>query len=228
LAVLGATLTDTARHTLLYVVRRDGTKIGIYGTNTSTAFNIAGYIYVAGDWWSSTDPTIYNGKDWGRNGLSVYVSASYDSTIPIVSGTIRSTSDTLSFSGGPIPGSSYDFNRPATLATIAGRWNMTAWHEISGKGNVESLDIAADGRVVGQYRGCNISGGATPSDSGKNLYSLRLSFDFTTCRLWDVLDFPYEGFALAYELANGGTQLLIWAETNNGIDFSYVLASGRR
>jgi hypothetical protein len=224
LGVFGGAILRGSDADLLLVVREDGTKLGIYGTNTPTSFSIAGFLAIGGDWRSGSDPTVYNGKDWGRNGLNVYLDASYDIAMPSLSGTIRSTTETLSFTGGPIPGSTYNFNMPATVAGVAGSWNLT-----DDEGRAATLNIAADGNLAGQYLGCSVTGVVKPSDSGKNLLNLGLSFDKASCPENPyLLDLPHHGFVLAYPLTAGGTQLIVWAETNNGIDFSKVLAAGRR
>lgn len=222
--VFGGTIARGSDADLLLVVREDGTKLGIYGTNTSTSFRIAGYLYIGGEWRSSADPTVYNGRDWGRNGLSVYFDASYDIATPSLSGTIRSATETLSFAGGPIPGSSYNFNMPATVAGVVGSWNLT-----DEKGQALTVNIAADGSLAGQYLGCSVTGVVKPSDAGQNILDLGLSFNKASCpENWSLLDLPHDGFVLAYQLTAGGTQLIVWAETGNGVDFSKVLAAGRR
>jgi hypothetical protein len=224
LGVFGGTIARGSESDLLLVVREDGTKLGIYGTITSTAFRIAGYFYSGGDWRSGSDPTVYNGRDWGRGGSSVYVNASYDSTTPSLLGTIRSVTETLSFAGGPIQGSSYNFNMPATVAGVVGSWNLT-----DEGGQSATLTIAADGSLVGQYQGCSMTGVVQASDSGKNFLKLGLSFNMASCsNAWYTLDLPHHGFVLAYPLTAGGTQLIMWVETNDGVDFSKVLAAGRR
>jgi len=118
LGVFGGAIARGYDADLLLVVREDGTKLGIYGTNASTSFRIGGYLYIGGEWRSGFDPTVYNGRDWGRNGLAVYFDASYEIAKPSLSGTIRSATETLLFSGGPIPGSDYDFNMPAKVAGV--------------------------------------------------------------------------------------------------------------
>ena len=224
LGVFGGTIARGSNPDLLLVVRGDGTKLGIYGTNTSTAFGMAGYFYSGWDWRSGSDPTVYNGKDWGRGGLSVYVNASYDIATPSLSGTIRSATETLSFTGGPIPGSNYKFNMPASVTSVVGSWSLT---DEGGQG--ATLTIAADGSLVGQYLGCSMTGVVKASDSGKNFLNLGLSFDKASCpKNWYMLDLPHYGFMLAIPLMAGGTQLIMWVETNNGVDFSKVLAAGRR
>jgi hypothetical protein len=222
--VFGGTITRASQPELLFVARDDGTHLGIYGTTTSGSFNIGGYVFSGGDWWSSPDPTVYNGVDWGRGGLSVYVDASYDVAIPSLSGTIKSATETVAFAGGPIPGSSYNYNTPATVAAVVANWSLTDQN-----GARATLDVAVDGSVTGQYLGCSLTGNVKPNSSGKNVLDLRLSFDKTICPAnWYLLDLPYDGFAVAYPVAEGHTQLIVWAETNNGVDWSLLLAAGTR
>jgi hypothetical protein len=224
LGAFGGTITGGTSPDLLFVVRDDGTKLGFYGTNTSAGFSVAGYTYSgAGSWTSGSNPAVYNGRDWGHGGLSVYVDATYDIAVPSLSGSIRSATESVSFAGGPIPGSSYNFSLPASVATVVGSWNMT-----DEAGHGATLQIAADGSVAGRYQACNLVGAVKPAASGLNVLSLQLSLDRASCpSRWQTLD-GYVGFALAYPMTAGGTQLIVWAETNNGVDSDFVLASGRR
>jgi hypothetical protein len=166
--VFGGSLGDDQGYDLLYVVREDGTKVGYFGTDWTNSFKFAGY-WVSHDaaWsWQSLDGTRSGTFNGAYRGEPAFVSATFDMVAPRLSGLITAgmlTTKTVAFGGGAIPGSSYKFDTPAFVATVAGRWEL-----VDDGGKSVAIDIASDGGVQGNYQGCSVMGSATPSTRGGN------------------------------------------------------------
>ena len=142
-----------------------------------------------------------------------------------MSGSVSATTGSRSVAGGVIPGIGYDPNTPASLKTISGHWDLT-----TSEGPPLSIDIDANGVVTGGSGACRLYDSAVgPSKSGRNVFAI--SFRFADGKnacggpSFAGSDGVY-GFALAYVLAGGGTQLVIGAW--NGWDPVYLAAAGKR
>ena len=85
-----------------------------------------------------------------------------DASIPSISGAVTSRSETRGVVGGAIPSSAYNFNTPATLEAIRGRWDLATAHGVA-----LAIDIGADGVVTGTLGRCTLQGSRIkPSISG--------------------------------------------------------------
>jgi hypothetical protein len=216
--VFGGRLERQANPELVFVVFDEWNKLLFYGTTSDRGFSVAGFMYAGGPWWTSADPTLYNGRDWGT-GEAVYLQSAHDAGIPSLSGTIRFRSgETTPFSGGPMPGSTYDYNAAADLSSVAGRWIL-----LDARQRNIDIEIQADGSFSGRD-GCEFKGRIAPDPSRKNL--MRVSLDRPCSALWGLS--YYEGFVLAMPLRAGATQLLFYAESNNGVDWTAMVAAGMR
>ena len=107
---------------------------------------------------------------------------------------------TVSFAGGPIPGSLYDYNIPASLSTIAGAWSVMSFYG----GNV-SINVSSSGSLTVQEGTCNGTGTVTPRASGKNVFNVTVTFGATGCALPGATT---TGIAIAYPLSTGQTQII--------------------
>lgn len=222
-AIMGGTIVRRRDPSFIFVAPGDGKRpVLFYGPDLATASSVTGIVLARYDgWWCSSSPdpdtSTYNGIDHG-SGDRVYLYTTVMPGVPSLSGTIRYASGTYTLVGGPVPGSTYNVAAPAKVADLVGAWTMTLL-----SGAPMALAVDANGALTITYQGCSMAGTATPSQEGLNLLQLQL----TVSRCPSGLS-AYEGFALALPLSGGGTQLLIWAEANNGVDFDYVMAIGRR
>jgi hypothetical protein len=107
------------------------------------------------------------------------------------------------FDGGAIPGSLYNYNTPASVATIAGGWTLT-----SIDGSPVTLDVASNGAFTASSGGCSYTGTVAPRASGKNVFSVSMTFGAAPCALAGQ---TATGMAVAYPLSNGQTQLVVAA-----------------
>ncbi len=210
-AAFGGTLTGATNQDLFVVIDGQGSLWGVYGSAASTDFRVAGLF----TGWSSTWPA--------ARFISEGIDLALDSSIPSMSGSVTTTTGSRSVAGGVMPGIGYDPNAPASLNTIIGHWDLT-----TSEGPPLSIDIGADGVVTGGSGACRLHDSAVgPSKSGKNIFAISLRFQNGgfACPSFAGSDGVY-GFALAYGLTGGGTQLVIGAW--NGWDPVYLAAAGKR
>jgi hypothetical protein len=221
-AVAGGNITGATYPSFILIQPGNGARLLFYGPDLAASAALTGFVYAGSDpWCSGSDPKTYNGIDRGGNNEErVYLRTTVDSAGPSVSGSVRYPSATRSISGGPLPGSASATPAPLVVGDIQGTWSLT-----DRRGSSASLIVASDGTVSGTVNNCAFSGTVQVPAAG--MLPLSLTLSRAPCN-GTTLDMPYLGFALAYRLAGGGLQLLIWAEANNGVDFDNVLAIGRR
>ena len=226
--VIGGNITGRpGSPSFIYVAEGDGkAPLLVYGPDFSKSATVSGFVLAGlyGGWCSSVDLTTYNGIERGQpvGEQAVYLHVSATVSPPSLSGSlrVRNQADTHALTGSSIPGSSYDMSAPATVGSAIGSWTLSDM-----RGTRVNLTVDSAGNVAGDYR-CPFTGVLSPSPESVNL--LRLQLSMTACADGATLTGSHEGFALVMPLISGGSQLLIWAETNNGVDFSHVLAIGRR
>lgn len=204
--VYGGTLTGSSSRNFQMIVLENDEFWAMYGTQTSTAFFVSGFLQGQGAS-SSGSFTSSNVRDFGFNpALAGTASATYDATAKTITGSVSATAGTVTFSGGPIPGSLYNYGAAASLATIVGTWSLTTL-----TGETVALTVASGGSFTARSSlGCNFSGSMAPRPSGKNVFNVALTFGASPCFLANQ---AASGIALAYPLASGRTQLL-FAGTN--------------
>jgi hypothetical protein len=233
--VAGGTITGRSDPSFILIApSADAPRVLFYGPDLRTTSRITGFVLgSASPSCSSSDPTTYNGKDYPSAARSYLFTAPL-ATAPDVSGAIRTAAGSASFTGGAIPGSNYVFNAAPRLADAAGAWTLTTV-----AGDTFRIEIGPDGALNGDARRAQLDqgGGGNPAENCKlggtvtadpqarlNLLKLSLRSPCTDANFTT----PFTGYALLVPLEAGGTQLLVWAETNNGVDWAYLLGIGRR
>jgi hypothetical protein len=202
--VYGGTLTGSVSKNFELLMLDNGELWSLYGTETSTAFGVAGFVQGTGGSTSDGKFASLNTKDFGFSpAVNVTTFANYDATAKTISGTVSSPANgTVTFIGGPIPGSLYNYDKPAALATIAGSWSLSS---LTGEGI--TLNIESSGQVTAiSSLGCQFKGNVQPRPSGKNVFNVSISFGTAPCARPSQIA---SGIAVAYPLANGQTQLLV-------------------
>ena len=208
-------VTNSGNTDFRMLVLENGDFWTLYGNSIASVFNVAGFLQGTG----TSDNgkfTSTNAKDFGLNPAEpVTLVATYDTALQ----TIAGTASDVNFTGGPIPGSLYNYSTPASLATVAGSWLTN-----SSTGESVSLTIASNGEFNAiSSLGCNFSGTVTPRPSGKNVFNVALTFGAAPCGLPNQFA---SGIALAYPLGNGKTELL--AAVTNLTDTHGIVVSGTR
>jgi len=204
----GLLANDSGSHWMIFVAQSDGVFHGFYGEDMATMAAPSGQLYAGGSWWSSPDPHWYNGRDW-PSGDAVCLEVTYDTRIPALSGSYRTRSGPGgSFSGGPIPGSSYSFEQVADAAQVAGPWALSSGSPIA---------VSNAGEFACSHDGCNCQGALAPASDGKNWFRLTLQLS-GACSLVANHITSLEGFGVAYTIGDS-QRLLLYATGNNGVDF---------
>jgi hypothetical protein len=184
------------------LILENGEFWSMYGTQTSTAFGIAGFIQGSGNS-SNGGFTSSNTKDFGvAPAIAASTNASFNAAAKTISGTLTSTAGAVTFNGGPIAGSLYDYNAAASLSTVSGAWTATSL-----AGESIALNIQPAGSFTATSGlGCNFSGTVAPRASGKDVFNVSLTFGAAPCALAGQ---SATGIAVAYPLSSGRTQLLV-------------------
>jgi hypothetical protein len=225
--VFGATLAGGAKQDMIVVVRdsEGGSFFGVYGTNASNDFKVAGLLRGYGNSAPGPGSYHYRGADGVDSKDRLFVltfDVVMDPSIPSISGTITSPSETRTVSGGAIPSPAYNVNTPATLDAIRGHWDLT-----TATGAALAIDIGANGVMTGTLGSCTLFDSAIkPSISGKNVFAVTLtarSGNFACATANNSLF----GFALAFPSAAGGTQLVIGVEQDWDY-YDFLAAAGKR
>lgn len=202
--VYGGTLTGSTSSAFQLLVLENGDFWSMYGTSTPTTFFVAGFVQGTGTS-NNGSFTSSNAKDFGFSpALAGTISATYNATTPSISGTVSATGGTVTFNGGAIAGSLYNYNTAAMVSTISGAWSLT---ELDGSSL--ALTVATNGAFTARSSdGCNFSGTVTPRSSGKNVFNVALTFGAAPCGLPGQ---AATGIAVAYPLSSGRTQLIVAA-----------------
>lgn len=206
--VYGGTLTGSASSAFEMLVLENDDFWAMYGTQTSTQFLVAGFLQGSGASRSGSF-TSSNVRDFGFSpALAGTANASYNATAKTISGSVAATAGTVTFTGGPIAGSLYNYDAPAQVSAISGAWSLTAL-----TGESIALTVSSTGTFSAvSALGCTFSGAMTPRTSGKNVFNVALTFGASPCLLAGQ---PASGIAIVYPLASGRSQL-IFAGTNSG------------
>lgn len=184
----------------------------MYGTTVNGGMMVSGFLQGNGKssngTFSASDMRDYSASAGTSSNFSL--SATYVKNTSFNATTTDGT-NTISFTGGPLQNSLYNYNTVANVANIVGAWSIT---DLAGR--PVSLNIAASGSFTGSTSGCTFSGTIKPRASGKNVFDAMATFGLAPCLLPGQ---TVSGIALEYPIAGGGRQLIIAgtdALRNNG------------
>jgi hypothetical protein len=217
--VYGGTLTGATSTAFQMLVLENSDFWSMYGINSTAGFMVAGLVQGSGTS-SNGSFTSSNAKDFGVSpAVAGTLAASYDATAKTISGNIKSGTNTVTFNGGPVAGSLYNYNIAASLTNIAGQWSLS-----STSGETVGINISASGTYTALSRsGCSFAGTIAPRASGKNVFNISMTFGGAPCGLAGQSG---SGIALSYPLANGQTQLIV-ASTDSTRTYGSVAFGNR-
>lgn len=175
----------------------------IYGEQTASGFLVAGFVQGHG----SSNNGSFNSpdtKDFGfAPALPATTAATYNPEAKTIAGSLAYSGQTVGFSGGPIAGSQYVYNKVATLSEITGSWTVID----TLVGDPVALTVGLNGNFTGNSAaGCSMSGSISAHPSGKNVFTVSLSFGPSPCLLANQ---AATGIAITYPLQSGQTQLIV-------------------
>lgn len=202
--IYSGTLSASTNTDFEMLILENGDFWTMYGVNSGSVFRVAGFVQ-GGSTASGGSLTSTNSKDFGfAPAVAGTISASYNPAAKTITGTASAGPQSVSFSGGPIPGSLYNYDTPATLAMLQGTWSLAS---LTGEGI--ALNVNASGAYTAlSTQGCSFSGSITPRSSGKNVFNVSMSFGPAPCALAGQ---SASGIAVAYPITGGLTQLLVAA-----------------
>lgn len=132
--------------------------------------------------------------------------------------TLPQLAASVGFTAQKVPSSSYDYEAPAQLSSIAGSWSGTDL-----LGVATAVSISAAGDVAGNSNGCAFVGTAAPRPSGKNVFDVSVTFaNDAACASPGA---RVSGVGLTYATGTGSNRLLVTVQTtdrNQGYSFVAV------
>jgi hypothetical protein len=198
--VYGGTLVGSSGNAFEALILENGDFWSIYGQDSGSIFSVYGFVQGKGTSANGTSFTASDVKDFGYvPPLSGTLTATYNSTAKTINGTVVSGNGSVTFSGGPIAGSLYNYNSAANLSAIAGQWAVA-----SSLGGTISVNVTANGAVTTIQGGCTSSGSITARSSGKNVFNVTLTNGSACVAPNQTLT----GIAIVYPLGTGQTQLI--------------------
>ena len=219
-AVLGGTISSGGvDSTLVFFGTASGRNVLVYGRETGSSFEPVGMTTIWAADCMGSDGSRFNGWDSEHSRQEfreAFVQVNYDVATPALSGSIQSTTGATvaTFSGGSIPGATYDYNTVASVQAAVGDWasepSSSLWH-------VNSMSIRPDGGLTAvSADGRQLVGTVAPAASGKNVLDLRLHGVMG----WGL---PLIGQLVVYTLAGGGSRAVGWAIAHDGLGDDYPL-----
>ena len=203
--VYGGTLTGSTSEDFLGLALPGGEFWSIYGYDTGSIFYVDGFVQGRGTSDHATFTT-HDARDFGFvPALHLGMTASYNTAARTIKGTSTYDGQTIRFSGGPIPGSLYNYDTNASLSTVAGHWDT-----MSTEGRMVSIDISSVGALTLRDGRCTGSG-TLRTTGGKNVFTVSVTFGGLECAMPNQ---TATGIAVAYPLTTGQTQVIA-AVTNS-------------
>ena len=208
IGAFGATVGGTRPRHLVAASRQDGGFFGVYGEEVATGFKAYGMLIGPGD--PASNPSRYKGAGWDSDKqVPFMVDLTIDATVPAMSGTLTAGSEQRTVAGGVVPAVGYRFDLAASLASVAGHWELT-----TDRGLRIAMDVDSEGNITGRFGRCSIRDSKlAPTKTGYGVFAITLRF----WRGIDVCDEPqgssdeYFGFAVVYSPLAGGSQLVVGA-----------------
>lgn len=190
--------SSSANYAINVLVLENNEMWAIFGTVFNDVFTVYGFDRGVGAQSGSTFSGL--GTEYSYTGSAAR--GSFTATVtPGVSlnGSVTAI-QTVSFATRPMR-SSYNYNAPATLATVSGLWSGRLLD-----GSAASISVTSGGSVTGTSGGCSFTGAAAPRPSGKNVFNVTLNFGRSPCVLANQ---TVSGIGLAYPTTTGRTQLMV-------------------
>lgn len=215
--VYGGTWSADTTTAAEMVILSDGSFWLLYGP--LGAGGVAGFVQGQGVW-ANGGFRSNEAKDFARApSVPTPLAGSFDMVAKTIGIGVTYPDTSAGFTGSTtIPGATYSYSTPATMATVAGTWSL-----LLSNGETSSVNISNVGDLGGtSIGGCQFSGKLAPNAS-RNVFDISLIFGATPCELAGK---SISGIALAHPLTAGGTQLLMAAV--DGGRTSGLAASGVR
>jgi hypothetical protein len=201
--VYGGTLTGSTSPDFQMLVLENGDLWAVYGSRSPTLFSVAGFIQGS----TSSGGTSFssaNARDYGvAPAVAGTAIGTFNAAAGTIAGSVTAGGQSVTFSGGPIAGSLYNYNAPASVAAVTGSWTLGT----TLTGDTVFLNVQPSGSFSATSNsGCTFAGTIAPRASGKNVLNVSVTFGPAPCALPGQ---PATGIAFYYPLSNGSTQLAV-------------------
>ena len=173
----------------------------MYGNTVGSAFQVSGFVQGDG---KSNNGSFTSANAVDSTALNTRVAATVNATYTPglnLNGSLVESAGTVTFNSAPISSAVINYNSPASLASIAGKWNLTSL-----RGFATALNIGATGVLTGTSSGCIINGSITPRAAGKNVFDVSIDFGPAPCLIPNQ---NIKGIAVEYLLTSGQRQLIV-------------------
>lgn len=217
---LGAVVSEPTPRKLVLATSADSHYLlAVYGVDADTDFKARGLLEAYA---TASSPTRYMGV--AGTGLVANVDLTVSSDSQVISGTLLERGELKPVVGGGSAAVGYRFDQPASMAAVAGRWELS-----TSEGRNLSIDIDPQGVVTGTSGSCALyESKVAPTSTGYGVFAITLRFRvgaFACSEPHGGSD-GVHGFAVVYPLQSGETQLVVGAA--NGWDPVYLAAAGKR
>lgn len=185
------------------VVLEDGASWTVYGAQSAKGLSIKGFVQGAGtsnngSYSSSSALDFGNTPPAASAILATYVGGS------TLAGTMTVGGKSSTFSGSLAP---YDYTKSAQLSKVVGLWNLA-----NSTSDITTLVISATGSVNGVVSsGCNFSGSISPRSSGKNVFTMSVTYGSTACEFSNQ---NFSGIATFGPLVSNGADQFVFTLVN--------------
>lgn len=214
------TLTGSVRpwNSFQMVVLENDESWTIYGNTVGDTFYVGGFIRATGV--SGSGSMAYSGWDYS-NDVPTQPSMSL-SYVPGTSlqGPIIYPGGSMWLQGTTAAAAPYDYNKPASLASVAGNWDLTALD-----GSPVAATVQADGTFTTHSGGCVSTGTVAPRPSGKNVFNVMLVTGPAPC---DTPNAASTGIAIYSPIEGSSAHQLIVGTVDADAAYLGSLAVGTR
>jgi hypothetical protein len=190
----------------------------IYGTTVGNVFYISGLITGQGssqngNYTATVTDFYYTGATTTGSLTATYVPGKS------INGTVaESGNNDITFNGTAISSASFNYASSALLSDISGTWTGTLTD-----GSAATVDITASGSFSGSDLGCSFSGSVKPDASGKNFFTVSLTYGGSPCTMPNQIQV---GIGVEYLLSDGVTHQLL-AGVTSGTSYGTVFVANR-
>lgn len=200
------------------IILPNNTVWALYGTISGNVFLVAGVITGAGSSTSTTFTSPVTDFNFTGQILSGTVNATYTVGTSINGTLAEPAAANTTFTGTAIPASDFNYNIAASIANIVGGWTGALLD-----GSAANITITSTGSFTGSNQGCNFSGTITPDSSGKNFFTVSVTFGASPCTTPGA---SASGVAVNYLLSDNVTHQLV-AAVSSGTSFGTVFIANR-
>lgn len=198
------------------LVLPEGDFFAVYGDSSSSGLSVRGYIHGNQQ---ATGPGAWagSGQEFGIESPSgVQLKTTYAPEAGVAGTLVGADGFVSRFNGTAIPASTFDYNRPAQLSSIVGKWSMATPYD-----QRATLAIGQDAVLTGSVDGCTFSGKATPLPS-RNVFNVAMTFGGEPCVL---VGQTARGIALAHRLPDGRQQLMVMVQDDSRSEGGLLVGS---